>query len=104
MSDEMNGPGADPVKWCSGCDEVKPLDEFNRQRGTRDGRRSRCKACVSAWGAEWRARPEVHERLTAYSAEYRARPGHRALARARTAAWRKRRQQEEQQRMEQGNE
>lgn len=101
MSSEMNGPGA--VKWCSGCDEVKPLDEFNRQRGTRDGRRSRCKACVSAWGAEWRARPEVKAYRTAWHAAYRARPGNRERARATTAAWRKR-QQKEQQRMEQGNE
>ena len=32
-------------KWCGGCSSVKPLDEFNRDTGKKDGRQSRCKAC-----------------------------------------------------------
>lgn len=37
------------VKCCSGCGVVKSLDDFHRKRDGADGRRSRCKECVSAW-------------------------------------------------------
>lgn len=41
-------------KTCSRCGEVKPLDEFNKDRTARDGRRTCCKPCYSAYGRERR--------------------------------------------------
>jgi len=36
------------MKRCRECDEFKPLDDFYRATGSRDGHRSACKACDSA--------------------------------------------------------
>lgn len=33
------------MKTCTGCKEVKCLDEFSRHSGFKDGRNSRCKVC-----------------------------------------------------------
>ena len=41
-------------KPCSCCGEVKPLSDFSKQKGTKSGHRSNCKACVRVW----RQRPE----------------------------------------------
>lgn len=35
------------AKPCIGCGEVKPLDEYHRDRSKPDGRVSRCKTCVA---------------------------------------------------------
>jgi hypothetical protein len=37
----------DGWKWCRRCDTVKPLDEFPRHRGTRDGRQTYCRDCFA---------------------------------------------------------
>ena len=34
------------AKPCTGCEEVKPLDEYHRNRTKPDGRQVRCKTCV----------------------------------------------------------
>ncbi len=35
----------DALKKCVACGELKPLSEFHRHRGKRDGRQARCKPC-----------------------------------------------------------
>lgn len=73
------------MKRCRLCAELKPLDEFYKAAGMRDGYRGECKACfkVQAKGRydsaeavarvkRWRA--ENKERFDAYQAEYRNRP------------------------------
>lgn len=35
------------VKLCNKCGEVKPLSEFHRKTGRKDGRSSTCKRCVN---------------------------------------------------------
>lgn len=39
----------EPSKPCRGCNIVKPLTEFHRNNASRDGRITRCKACISAY-------------------------------------------------------
>lgn len=33
------------VKFCHGCQQAKPLDEFGGHKRTGDGKQSRCKPC-----------------------------------------------------------
>lgn len=52
-------PTQSPTKRCTRCKAPKPLDEFHRDRTTRDGRASRCKPCACARSREWyRENPE----------------------------------------------
>lgn len=44
------------TKCCSGCNETKPVEAFNRdRRRSEDGRQGRCKTCCHARDAEYRA-------------------------------------------------
>lgn len=44
------------MKRCSKCGEVKPLDEFHRnKRNKRDGRQSRCRDCQREYNRQWYA-------------------------------------------------
>lgn len=62
-----------PTKRCPRCGETKPLEDFYRDRSSRDGRYSRCKTCFL---------PEARERMR----EYANRPGVRERANARSRA------------------
>ena len=69
------------MKTCSRCGYEKPLDDFNRQRGSSDGRRPECKECRNAarrkhyrenahlWAERW---AENRDALSARRAERRA--------------------------------
>ena len=50
------------AKQCNKCGEVKPVAEFHKHNGTKDGKHPSCKACVSAYnkakGKEQRDRAE----------------------------------------------
>lgn len=60
------------TKQCTLCLKFKLLDLFHRDATVKDGRRSRCKVCLSIRGKIYRERPEVHARIQAYSrSEYR---------------------------------
>src|SRR3954470_13039008 len=72
-------------KRCRVCGELKPLDEFYRMAGMRDGHRNDCKACnLAAKAARHAANPnparerakrwmrENPERFAANQARYRA--------------------------------
>ena len=53
MDDDRLFPVA-AEKRCSKCDEVKPLDEFNRLSKAADGRQSYCRDCNKAYHyANW---------------------------------------------------
>lgn len=41
-------------KSCRKCSHLKPLTEFSRQTGTRDGLRTWCRACVVQSSKSWR--------------------------------------------------
>jgi hypothetical protein len=48
-------------KQCSACGEKKPLTEFHRKSGSRDGRQPRCKPCAVALVIQWqRDNPARH--------------------------------------------
>ncbi len=63
-----------PTKACTKCREVKPRNDFPRDRRRRDGRKSRCRECCRAADRTRRADPEYREReRTADAARKRAR-------------------------------
>lgn len=47
---------SDETKWCPGCRSHKPLDEWHRHSGTKDGLQYRCKQCQNALVATARQR------------------------------------------------
>src|SRR5215468_7659525 len=50
-------------KHCRLCGEEKPLSEFHRASGTRDGHRGECKACFrDLFKARYQADPERRRR------------------------------------------
>lgn len=71
------------TKTCGKCREVRPVSEFSRDRSSRDGLQSRCKACRVAHNATYCA---THpERVAAYRAAYHVE--HRDDINARNAAY-----------------
>lgn len=42
------------IKQCKKCNISKPLNLFNKVKGTKDGHRGECKKCESARSKEWR--------------------------------------------------
>lgn len=55
----------DGTKRCSKCREVKLMDEFHRTKHKKDGRNSKCKACLSKIHKEraYGVSPEEYERM-----------------------------------------
>jgi hypothetical protein len=82
------------VKRCNVCGELKPLEDFYKAAGMRDGHRNDCKSCnLAARAAKYADNPapyiarvkkwqqENAERLNAYHREYRKRPERKARER-----------------------
>jgi hypothetical protein len=55
------------LKACSKCGDAKPLDQFNKHSGSKDGLRGYCKACHTAYSTRWIAENREH-----YNARIRA--------------------------------
>lgn len=51
-------PGFKP---CRKCDQVKPLSEFYKQEGMKDGHRHNCKSCHAAQHRKWYRENRDHE-------------------------------------------
>jgi hypothetical protein len=75
------------LKCCKKCGVSKPLDEFYRAQGTKDGHRGECKACAAIYRRQqYLANPEASkarvrdwqkanpERLQAWRKAYRSKP------------------------------
>lgn len=75
------------LKPCSKCGQLKPLNEFYKASGTKDGHRGECIACAKVIRREWydanrdkafesarRWNERNPERVAAYREEYRNRP------------------------------
>ena len=80
------------LKVCNVCGEAKPLDDFYRSVGMRDGHRNDCKSCnLAAKRAKYDSAGAVArvtrwqkanaERHAAYQAEYRNRPERKRVMR-----------------------
>lgn len=80
------------MKRCTKCGSTKPLDDFYRMAGMRDGHRNECKACnLAAQAARNRANPQRNrdrvrqwqrehpDRVAEKAAEYRA-SGRKAIS------------------------
>jgi hypothetical protein len=62
------------LKKCRICGEEKPLTEFHRATGARDGHRGECKSCFrSLWKARYEADPERRRRAVAGAKAWQAR-------------------------------
>jgi len=48
------------MKRCSKCGEVKPLEEFHRDRSKKQGRRSRCRECERQYERAYYPRSTAH--------------------------------------------
>ena len=66
MSREDNGL---PEKKCSKCDVVKQLDEFHREKNSKDGRQSYCKECRKEYSKQYRQ--DNKEEINEYNKQYR---------------------------------
>ena len=75
------------MKTCTKCGEVKPIDAYARDRQKRDGRVSRCRACISAQNAAYYE--SNREKISAQNAAYREE--NREYAKAYAAAYREER-------------
>lgn len=64
-------------KSCKRCGETKPIEEFYRAPGCKDGYRGECKACTIAKQREHKQKPEVAARTRDYMLAYMADPGNR---------------------------
>ncbi len=82
------------MKRCKHCGELKPFDDFYRDKKARDGCRPECKACnLARRAAKYAANPQPYidrvkrwqranaDRLNAYRREYRQRPERKAADR-----------------------
>lgn len=61
------------MKVCKICGEEKPLDDYHKARDNRDGKDSRCKACVKIGLAKWKKenREHVKQRDKDYRKEHK---------------------------------
>jgi len=82
------------MKRCNVCGELKPLEDFYKSAGMRDGHRNDCKRCnLARRAAKYAKDPapfiarvkkwqqENAERLNAYRREYRSRPDRKTVER-----------------------
>lgn len=53
------------------CKQIKPLDEFYKDKNRKCGRRSRCKLCQLKKSREYKSRPEVKKRSAELMAKRR---------------------------------
>ena len=62
------------LKKCRICGEDKPLTEFHRAAGMRDGHRNECKSCFRRlWKARYEAEPERRRRAAERAKAWQAR-------------------------------
>lgn len=60
----------DGHKWCTGCDELKPVAEFYKNRGRKGGLTDTCKTCQLTWSRERYARDPKYRRRYLLAKKY----------------------------------
>jgi len=61
-------------KHCGECDSTKPLEDFHRNRGKKDGRSTQCKECAKTRAKTW-YHENADRHLEGHRAWRRANPG-----------------------------
>lgn len=63
----------EPLKRCSSCRELKPLEEYHRNRAKPDGLQARCRTCNIALNRQWYSDHPEAAKLRMYARERRIR-------------------------------
>lgn len=71
------------MKYCPGCHDHKPPNQFNKRAASPDGLTSRCKTCINIAAKTYRQKDTVKQR----DARRKNTPEYRAAAAARTKQW-----------------
>jgi len=59
------------TKRCCRCNQILPVDCFNKRSRAKDGLQAMCKACKTKWSQEYYAtHPERLEEVKKYSSEW----------------------------------
>lgn len=76
------------TKKCTKCSEVKPVDEFQRNKANKDGRQSHCRRCRALYGTSHR--PQARKVNAKYQSRHKDKlQCYRDEHRLEQAAWRK---------------
>ena len=75
------------MKTCTKCGEIKPLNEYHKDKRRKDGKVPQCKVCVRSQLAVYRSRPEVKATRAKYNVEYMAEYNARPEIKARRVAY-----------------
>ena len=60
------------MKTCKSCEQSKPLSEFNKAKGNKDGLTSKCKSCIhDAWKVWYENNPTAKSRNAQANARFR---------------------------------
>lgn len=52
------------MKWCTKCNQYKPIDDFPHNKSRKDGHAGECKRCHNAWTLEYqRKRAKVRKQI-----------------------------------------
>lgn len=52
------------MKWCTKCNQYKPIDDFPLNKSRKDGHAGECKRCHNAWTLEYqRKRAEIRKKV-----------------------------------------
>jgi RNase P subunit RPR2 len=59
------------VKYCPKCNQILPVDNFNKRSKSKDKLQAMCKACKTKWSQEYYAtHPERLEEVKKYRSEW----------------------------------
>ncbi len=68
VNTKISNGGVMKEKECKKCKEMLSLDEFYRDRSTKDGRASSCRHCKKVYKQAWRYAPNGYKQVRAYKA------------------------------------
>lgn len=67
-------------KWCSGCEETKPIKQFNKKKGSQDGYAYQCKICTRARNKAWKESDKGRKTIRQYKQTEKSKSADRRYA------------------------